>query len=49
MKRGIALGTIAPGALLRAGVATFMKIARDYRHSFTSSELRCLASEELKR
>ena len=39
MRRNFALGMIALGALLLAGLAVFIKAALDYRQSFSSSDL----------
>ena len=39
MKRNIAFGMIVLGALLLAGLAGFVKVTLDYRHSFSSNDV----------
>jgi hypothetical protein len=39
MKRNWGIGMIVVGALLLVALAVFLKIALDYRHSFTSSNV----------
>ena len=39
MKHNVALAMIAVGALTLAGLAVFIQVALDYRHSFTSSDV----------